>query len=290
MSGGTGFGGWGTISDPVTCQGTIIAATSGSINLTDGLMLSGTGQVNLGSGALTVNDSASGMTGGSLAAGALIVGSSGTGTFTQSGGTNSAGAIILGEAPGSMGTYNFNGGLLSLAELLQGSGSAAFNLSRGTIQAASGFSSNVPIVLSTSGSNGTFDTNGNTLTLSDTLSGPGGLNKAGAGMLTLAGSMAYTGATIVSGGTLALLADMPTSSFTVNNGGTLLFSGATASPKRENASFCLPPAWATSPCCPPPLMSRGLRPYGMRLGTYRSWPPENPIQSTTCIGHVGLAN
>ena len=63
---GQGFGGSGAINDPVVCQGTITAATSGTINLNNGLALSGTGTVVLGSGTLTVNDSASGISGGSL--------------------------------------------------------------------------------------------------------------------------------------------------------------------------------------------------------------------------------
>ena len=39
VSAGTGFGGWGTISDPVTCQGTIAATFGGAINLTNGLII-----------------------------------------------------------------------------------------------------------------------------------------------------------------------------------------------------------------------------------------------------------
>ena len=53
---GQGFGGSGSISDPVNCQGTITAASGGTINLSGGLTLSGTGTVNLGSGNLTSND------------------------------------------------------------------------------------------------------------------------------------------------------------------------------------------------------------------------------------------
>ena len=53
---GQGFGGWGTITDPVNCQGTIIATSSGAINLAGGLIVSGTGHVDLGLGTLTIND------------------------------------------------------------------------------------------------------------------------------------------------------------------------------------------------------------------------------------------
>ena len=45
-------------------------------------------------------------------------------------------------------------------------------------------------------------------------------------MLILATSDSYTGPTTVSSGTLELLADNPSSSFTANNGATLLFGPA----------------------------------------------------------------
>ena len=126
------------------------------------------------------------------------------GSFTQTGGTHAvSGSLVLTQSANTSGTYNLNGGLLILsgaAGLIQGPGVAAFNFGGGTLQMGAGFTTSVPITLSISGSNGTFDTAGNTLTLTNALSGPGGLNKAGAGMLTLAGSYAYAGPTSVSGG------------------------------------------------------------------------------------------
>ena len=87
---GKGFGGWGSIDDPVVCQGTIAAASGGVINLGNGLLLGGSGSVNLGSNSsLTVNDITSGITGGSLSATTQYVGKTGTGLFTQSAGSNS---------------------------------------------------------------------------------------------------------------------------------------------------------------------------------------------------------
>ena len=67
-----------------------------------------------------------------------------------------SGDLLLAENAGSSGTYNLNGGLLSLAGLTQGSGSATFNFSGGTFQALSSFSTSVPIVLGTAGSNRRF--------------------------------------------------------------------------------------------------------------------------------------
>ena len=82
----------------------------GAINLANGLTLSGTGQVVLGSGTLTVNDLVSNMNGGSLAAAVLSVATSGAASFTQSGGTASlSSALYLGTGAVSSGTYALSG-------------------------------------------------------------------------------------------------------------------------------------------------------------------------------------
>lgn len=113
---GQGFVGQGTIKDPVTCQGSIVAWPSGSINLDNGLSLSAPGNINLGQGGLTVNDTASRMTGGSLLAAALVLGTTAAGNFTQSGGTSTVGNLDIGYFyPGS---YSLAGSaLLSSANL-----------------------------------------------------------------------------------------------------------------------------------------------------------------------------
>ncbi len=116
-----------TISDPVTCQGTISASFGGTINLTGGLTLSGTGAVNLGYGNLTTNNSISEVSGGSLTAASEFVASSGTGTFVQTGGANAAGSLYVGTS----GQYQLAGGTLQVNGTLQdlgvfeGGGSAA---------------------------------------------------------------------------------------------------------------------------------------------------------------------
>ena len=146
--------------------------------------------------------------------------------LTQSGGTHSAGNVILGQYAGSAGTYNLNGGLLSLSALSQGSGTAAFNFAGGTFQAASSFISNVPIVLATAGNNAVFDTMNNALSLSAPLSGSGGLQKLGAGALVLFGSSSYSGGTVVSAGQLYLNGSATTPSVSVAAGATLGGLGA----------------------------------------------------------------
>ena len=102
---GQGFSGTGTISDQVVCQGTIAASNTTAISLTNGLILSGSGSVNLIGGSLTVNDAASGISGGTLTAAAQYVGSGGTGTFAQSAGSNTSSSLYLGYNSTDTGTF-----------------------------------------------------------------------------------------------------------------------------------------------------------------------------------------
>ena len=64
-----------------------------------------------------------------------LVGESGTGTFTQSGGTNQANVLVLAASAGSWGAYFLEGGLLRLSTLSTGNGAASFNFNGGTLQA-----------------------------------------------------------------------------------------------------------------------------------------------------------
>jgi autotransporter-associated beta strand protein len=153
------------------------------------------------------------------------IGYSGTGCFTQSGGTHAVYSLTLGLNPGSAGAYSLQGGLLNIASLSQGGGSATFNFSGGTFQAAQDLSTTVPFTLNVAGSNGVFDTNGHSLTLAGPISGPGGLIVAGSGSLTLGVSNNYTGTTLVSNGTL-MLADsnaLSGSTFDSSGNGVLSF-------------------------------------------------------------------
>ena len=170
------------------------------------------------------------LNGGLLSLSTLYVGIDGSGTLTQTGGTNAVGTLNLAEQFGTAGTYNLNGGLLSLSNLYQGSGQATFNFGGGTFQAASpSMYIYMPITLSTPGGNGVFDTNGNALTLYGPLSGPGGLIVAGSGVLTLAlgTSNTYTGTTLATGGTLVLddANSLSGSTFDTSGSGQVSFAG-----------------------------------------------------------------
>ena len=106
-----------SINDHVNCQGSFSVSnlavgntiTSGTINLNNGLTFSGTGIVDLGNGILTVEDTTSGMSGGTLSGVGQYVGYSGTGVFSQSGGQNSLlTQFYLGYNEGATGTYNLS--------------------------------------------------------------------------------------------------------------------------------------------------------------------------------------
>jgi T5SS/PEP-CTERM-associated repeat protein/autotransporter-associated beta strand protein len=135
----------------------------------------------------------------------LNVGHNGTGNLTQSGGTNLVSTnLYLGNTSTGKGTYNLDGGTLILKSLSKGSGIATFNFGGGTLQASGNLTISLPMTLTGEGGNATINTAGYNPTLSGILSGIGGLNKTGAGILGLTTSNTYTGPTTISNGTLKL--------------------------------------------------------------------------------------
>lgn len=127
-----------------------------------------------------------------------------SGDNTYSGGTSFGGGVVqasrdanLGDASGALA---FDGGALKLG--------ASFNLAA-TRQIA------------LNGGGGTIDTNTFDTTISQGITGGGGLTKIGAGSLTLTGTSTYTGATTVSGGKLLVNGSIASSS------GTTVDAGAT---------------------------------------------------------------
>jgi autotransporter-associated beta strand protein len=159
----------------------------------------------------------------------LVVGRNGQGTFTQDAGTVTDRSAIVGQSSGddncynqnggthvvsqeldiavagnSRGTYILNGGILALQGIQKGSGVAAFNFGGGTLQANASFATNIPMTLAGVNGNPIIDTNSFNLSLSGLLTGNGGLEKQGAGILTLSADNNYTGTTTINSGTLAL--------------------------------------------------------------------------------------
>ena len=225
-----------TLNDPVICQGTISGSGNG-INLNNGLVVSGNGSVSLGNGSLTVNDSASGISGGSLSAANQYIGNSGTGIFTQSGGTNAVGSgnLYLGYNTGDSGTYNLSAGTLTVANRLYVgySGTGTFTQSGGT--STTGWS----YLGFNSGSSGTYNLSG-TAAFSPQLLVVG---YSGAGVFTQSGgtvttpniylgnnnNSGSTGTYTLSGGTVSAsylyLRAPGTGTFTQSGGATTLSGG-----------------------------------------------------------------
>lgn len=123
---------------------------------------------------------------------------SGTGSLTKAG----AGTLTLSSANSYSGGTSITGGLVNFTTL-RNFGSGIITLSGGGVQWASGSTVDISGRLAALGSGGgTFDTNGNLITLASAIGGTGGLTKAGTGTLTLTGVNTYSGGTVISVGTL----------------------------------------------------------------------------------------
>ncbi len=129
-----------------------------------------------------------------------------TGTVNQVGGViTNLNNLWVGWGDGQ-GIYTLSGGSIYIGStgVTTTSGNYAVNLGGGTVGAEASWSSSLNMTLT--GSNGpvTFDTAGNTITLSGALSGKGGLTVTDSGTLELSGANTYTGSTTVNGATLQL--------------------------------------------------------------------------------------
>ncbi|MFN7560831.1 MAG: autotransporter-associated beta strand repeat-containing protein [Prosthecobacter sp.] len=114
-----------------------------------------------------------------------------------------AGTLILGSASNAFTELYLNQGVVQ-ADALNKLGTGSLNFFGGTLRFTGAFDpSSRTINLGTGG--GTFDTNGETITLAGSVgAGVGGLTKTGAGDLILNGASTYTGATSVLRGGLTL--------------------------------------------------------------------------------------
>jgi autotransporter-associated beta strand protein len=241
-SGSLEVSGTGVLNVP----GTLRAAANGAILLTDssvvttgklvaknanGLIISGNAAVNIAGGNLQIGlGSGDTDTGSAISAtqnggavtltgtgGTFIVGSYfsanslSTATYTQNAGNVSLapGVDLQFANSGGSGTYNLNGGLLSLPGVTLGSGSGSLNLGAGTLQAdAANMSFIAPQVATTIGTAGTtIDNHGNAITLAGNIGGTSSTSSLmldGSGSTTLSGTNTYQGGTTVSNGILVL--------------------------------------------------------------------------------------
>jgi fibronectin-binding autotransporter adhesin len=156
----------------------------------------------------------------------------GTGMLTISGTVsgdtifkNGTGTLVLtGMNTYSGGTF-INGGVLRVgADANLGSASGQLNLGGATLQFGGAFDLSATRPINFSSGGGIFDTNGFNSTITQGITGTGGLTKAGAGVLTLNGNSTYSGATVVDGGTLLVNGSIR-NGVTVNSGGAIGGSG-----------------------------------------------------------------
>ncbi len=203
LAGSNSYSGGTTVS-----AGTLVGASAYALPAATRLTIAAAGVVNLGSNALITNDPGSGITGGSLLAASHYVGSSGTGMFTQSGGTNSlSSGLYLGYNPTDVGTYKLNGGLLSPTSLFAGVVGAGTITQTGGTDSVSLFVT----VGNSAGGAGTYSLGGGLLTAqyetvayagSGTIAQSGGTNSVST--LSLATIAGAAGAYNLAGGLLEL--------------------------------------------------------------------------------------
>ncbi len=201
MTGGTvNIGGWlaigrfGGIGDLELSGGSITLSPGDAGNLTVATTPS-TGIVNQSGGSLTNTVSQT------------WIAESGLGTWNLNGGTDVLGVVLLTRVAGASGTFNLNGGDLFAAQIQDPGGNGTFNFNGGTLHAgaSSGNFLQAADGVTVRSGGAVIDTEGYNLTISQPLAnGGGGLTKSGAGSLTLSGGLSYTGATIVSNGTLTI--------------------------------------------------------------------------------------
>ena len=165
------------------------------------------------------------LTGTQTLAGADAV--AGAGGLTKSG----AGTLTLtGNNANYTGATTVTGGLINFNSTAN-FGSGNITLNGGGLQWATGTTTDISSRLAPLGAGGgTFETNGNNVAFASSLSGSGGLTKAGTGTLTLSVANSYLGGTTVNAGTLQISGAGTlgnTGSATTINGGTLDLGGTT---------------------------------------------------------------
>jgi autotransporter-associated beta strand protein len=168
------------------------------------------------------------------ASGTITIGGSGSMIVgPQSGGLRLA--ADKGTFTGITGTINLNGGTLTtwpgIVSGATGSGASYINFNGGTLKAGTNNATFLQgLTQAAVSSNGAkIDDGGNLVTIGQGLitdpnlngATDGGLTKLGAGTLILTNNSSYTGATIVSNGTLEVNGGLTASPITVANGGTL---------------------------------------------------------------------
>jgi autotransporter-associated beta strand protein len=129
----------------------------------------------------------------------------GTYTLSGTGVLNVGNEVIVGRDNGT-GTLNLNGGTVNANKISGGTGSATVNFNGGVLKAKrdeSNLIENLDVANVQSGGL-KIDSNGFNVSTSQVLTGTGGLEKSGAGQLTLSGANTYAGTTTVAAGALRI--------------------------------------------------------------------------------------
>jgi autotransporter-associated beta strand protein len=152
----------------------------------------------------------------------------GTYTLSGTGAVNVGNEVHIGR-DNATGTLNLNGGTLTTKKLEGGTGSATVNFNGGVLKAKENQDNliqNLGVANVQSGG-AKINSNGFNVATSQALTGTGGLEKLGAGSLTLSANNTYAGTTTVSEGLLKVNGSV--GSVTVSSGGSLGGSGTTGS-------------------------------------------------------------
>jgi len=126
-------------------------------------------------------------------------------TLSGTGVLNVGNEVIVGRDNGT-GTFNLNGGTLNANKISGGTGSATVNFNGGVLKAKKDESNLIENldVANVQSSGIKIDSNGFNVSTSQVLTGTGGLEKSGAGQLTLSGANTYAGTTTVAAGALRI--------------------------------------------------------------------------------------
>jgi fibronectin-binding autotransporter adhesin len=259
-----------TLASGATAIGQVVRLNAGAVEVAAGASLTTDGNGAYASAALVVDQSSFTVAGGTVTVGDRFgVASSGasTGVVTIASGSITvdtgsaettrglrlagAGGLAVGNND-NQATVNLDGGTLTVSRIFPGTGAnntSLVNFNGGTLKPGGGvmgddFMTNLTHAYVKSGG-AVVDTAGSDITIGQALendgvaSPDGGLQKLGAGKLTLAGANTYTGPTVVSNGTLHVSGTLGPSAVAVKAGGTLAFGTDAALGESLNLSSTL---------------------------------------------------